>query len=164
MYTRKASMVKFTGYHRSIQSVVSNLTDTNSRLINFIPQLHKQIQMMQLMMQQQINNAAQKNLGNNGGNNNNSNNRGKKKKSGRNNSLNSGGNSNSGGNDWNGGDNSNIGEHSWNSSNSRGGGGKQRPYNVKLYNNNNYCWSHGHDLIVYWIVMKNKSSELTRLD
>ena len=62
----EASMVKFTDYHRSIQSVVSNLTDTNSRLTKPIPQLHQQMQMMQLMTQQQINNTAQNNLGTNG--------------------------------------------------------------------------------------------------
>ena len=76
----EASMANFTDAHRSTQSVVSNLTDTNSRLTSSTPQLHQQMQMMQLMMQQQINNSAQNNLGNNGGNNNNSNNMGKKKK------------------------------------------------------------------------------------
>ena len=50
------------------------------------------------------------------------------------------------GNRWNGGGNINIGGNSWKSGNSGGGGGKHRPYNVKLYNNNNYCWSHGNDL------------------
>ena len=105
----EASMVNFTDSHRSTQSVVSNLTDTNSRLTSSIPQLHQQMKMMQLMMQQQINNSAQNNWGNNGGNNNNSNNRDKKKKSGR-------------GNSWNSGNTS---------------GGKQHPNNVKLYNNNN---------------------------
>ena len=50
----EASMANFTDAHRSTQSVVSNLTDTNSRITNSIPQLHQQVQMMQLMMQQQI--------------------------------------------------------------------------------------------------------------
>ena len=54
----EASMANFTDAHRIIQSVVSNLTDTNSRLTNSIPQLHQQMKMMQLMIQQQINNAA----------------------------------------------------------------------------------------------------------
>ena len=58
---------------------------------------------------------------------------GKKKKSGK-------------GNSWNGGGNSNSGGNSRNIGNSDGGGGKQRPYNVKLYNNNNYYWSHVQDL------------------
>ena len=142
----EASIANFMDTHRSTQSVVSNLTDTNYRLTNSIPQLHQQMQMIQLMMQQQINNTAQNNLGNNGGNNNNYNNMGKKKKSGKGNSWNGGGNSNSGGNCWNGGGNSNSGGNSWNSVNSGGGGGNQRPFNVKLYNNNYYCWSHGHDL------------------
>ena len=30
-----------------------------------------------------------------------------------------------------------MGGNSWNSGNSGGGGGKQRPNNIKLYNNNN---------------------------
>ena len=94
----EASMANFTDAHRSTQSVVSNLMDTNSCLTSSIPQLHQQMQMMQLMMQQKINNLAQNNLGNNGGNNNNSNNRVRKKKSGRGNSGIGGGNSNSGGN------------------------------------------------------------------
>ena len=129
----EASMANFMDAHRSTQSVMSKLTDTNSRLTSSIPQLHQQMQMMQLIMQHQINNSSQNNLGNNGGNNNNSNNRGRKKKSGRGNICNGGGNSNSGGN-------------SWNSGNSGGGGGKHRPNNVKLFNNNNYCWSHRNDL------------------
>ena len=67
-----------------------------------------------------------------GGDNNNSNNRGRKNKSVK-------------GNSWNGGGNSNSVGNSWNGSNS-GGSGKQRPSNVKLFNNNNYFLSHGHDL------------------
>ena len=128
----EASMAKFIDAHRSTQSVVSNLTDTNSYLTSSIPQLHQQMQMMQLMMQHQINTSAQNNSGNKEGNNNNSNNRGRKKKSDKGNNWNGGGNSNSGGNSWNGGNSD--------------GGGKQRPNNVKLFNNNNYCWSHGHNL------------------
>ena len=54
----EASMENFTDSHRIKQSVVSNLTDTNSRLTSSISQLHQQMQMMQLMMQQQINNTA----------------------------------------------------------------------------------------------------------
>ena len=45
----EASMANFTDSHRSTQSVVSNLTDTNSRLTNSIPQIHQQMQMMQLI-------------------------------------------------------------------------------------------------------------------
>ena len=70
----EASMANFTDYHWITKSVVSNLTDTNSRLTSYITQLHQQMQMMQLMMQHNINNSAQNNLGNNGGNKNNSNN------------------------------------------------------------------------------------------
>ena len=79
----EASMANFTDAHRSTQIVVSNLTDTKSRLTNSISQLHQQMKTMKLMMQQQINNSAQNNLGNNGGNNNNSNNMGNRKKSGK---------------------------------------------------------------------------------
>ena len=129
----EVSMANFTDAHRSTQSVVSNLMDTNSCLTSSIPQLHQQMQMMQLMMQQQINNSVQNKWGYNGWNNNNSNNRGRKKKSVK-------------GNSWNGGNNSNSGENSWNSGNSGNSGGKQRPNNVKLFNNNNYCWIHEHDL------------------
>ena len=82
--------------------------------------------MIQLMMQQNINNLAQNNY--------NSNNRHRKKKYGKGDSWNGGGKTNSGGNSWNGGNSGG------------GGGGKQRPNNVKLFNNNNYCWSHEHDL------------------
>ena len=48
----EASMMNFTYAQRSTQSVVNNLTETNSHLTNSIPQLHQQMQMMQLMMQQ----------------------------------------------------------------------------------------------------------------
>ena len=37
----EASMANFTDAHRITQSVVRNLTDTNSRLTNSIPQLHQ---------------------------------------------------------------------------------------------------------------------------
>ena len=82
----EASMAKFTDAHRSTQSFVSNLTDNNSCLTSSIPQLHQQMQMIQLMMQQHIKNLAQNNWGNNVWNNYTSNNMGKKKKYGKGNS------------------------------------------------------------------------------
>ena len=140
----EASMANFMDAHRSTQSVVSNLTYTKYRLTNSIPQLHQQMKMMQLMMQQQINNAEKRIIwGTMGGTIITPTIWARRRNLAR---ETVGMVAATGRNRWNGGGNSNSRGKIWNRGNSGGGGGKQRPYNVKLYNNNNNCWSHGHDL------------------
>ena len=127
------SVANFAQAHQQTQSTISNLTNTNA-------QLQQTIQQMQWQMGQMANSANQQrwNDGSNGGgNNNNSNNNysgGRNKKKKKKKQSNSS-NNNSG---WTG--------YGGNGNNNNAGSTSDRPPHVKLFNNDNYCWTHGHDL------------------
>ena len=114
------SVANFAQAHQKTQTTISNLTNTNA-------QLQQQIQQMQWQMNQNANNANQQHW--NGGNGNNNNNKfsggqKKKKKKQPNNANNNG----------------------WTGYGNNTGSTSDRPPHVKLFNNDNYCWTHGHDL------------------
>ena len=127
------SIANFADAHNQTQSTISNLTNTNMQLSNAVAQLQQQMNMMPATMNQMAMYGAQ-----NGNNNNmqwasNSTNSNRKKKKNNRNNGNNGG--------WTGyGNNNNA-----NNNNTASGNSNPRPAHVKLYNNDNYCWTHGHD-------------------
>ena len=128
------SVANFADAHNHTQSTINGLANTNMNLSQAIPQLQQQMQMMQFAMNQMAMMGAQQ--GNNGNaqwTGGNSNNNGRKKKK---NNRNNGGNGGNGG--LTGYNNNNNGAAACSTN--------PRPAHVKLYNNDNYCWTHGHDL------------------
>ena len=116
------SVANFANAHNATQTTIQNLTSANA-------QLQQQMQMMSMQLANMANSSQQQQWqppngqgGYSGGGN------GKKKKKKR----------AGGANGWTGyGQQQQPGQQS---------GQRDRPANVKNYNNNNFCWTHGHDV------------------
>ena len=126
------SIANFADAHNQTQSTISNLTNTNMQLSNAVAQLQQQMNMMPATMNQMAMYGAQNSNANKTPWANNTNNNRKTKKNNRNNGNNGG---------WTGYGNTNNA----NTNNNAAGNTNPRPAHVKLFNNDNYCWTHGHD-------------------
>jgi len=134
------SVANFANAHNNTQNTLNNLSTSNAQLNGVIPQIQQQMNYMQMQMAQMAN--AQQWQGNPNNNNQNKNNN--------NNYRNNNNNRNRNNNNRNRNTNANNGTWTGYNNNRNTGGNTRnnmpdRPSHVKLYNNNGYCWTHGHD-------------------